>query len=283
MKQVLFITWFCIGVTGVTFAAPVAIVADVVGNARAKHKGKSLPLQLTAEIETDTRIELAAKANIVLLYLRTGDTYSATGPTTLLVKPDTVKSSDTSKLLHVNAKPAFAGLRVVRPERYERGAIVMRTSLPSSPLRLLTLNGVNTLQTEPEFRWTTVDSIVEYHFQLFDQTGKLLHEDTVKATSYRLPPAVSLIGGHTYTWSVATKSTGGPNYVNSGDFGLLTPEIREAITADRPSIQSPVAERVAFAIRLVSVGLRDEAHAIWRALAVERPNEVRLKALVPAK
>ena len=53
--------------------------------------------------------------------------------------------------------------------------------------------------------------------------------------------------------------------------------------AVRPAAGAPLSERVAFAVWLEQVGLKDEAARYWKALAAERPDSARLRALAGAK
>ena len=107
----------------------------------------------------------------------------------------------------------------------------------------------------------------------------MLFETEVEGTSLRLPDGVRLREGASYTWEVSTRSADNRRYVSAGDFSLASADLRTQVETLRPSADSPVSQRVAFASWLEDMQLRDEARRYWRALSEERPDDSRLKAL----
>ena len=71
----------------------------------------------------------------------------------------------------------------------------------------------------------------------------------------------------------------GRRYLSAGDFSIATAELRERVEALRPATGAPVSEPVAYAAWLEQEELKDEARKHWRALAAERPEDARLRAL----
>jgi hypothetical protein len=98
-------------------------------------------------------------------------------------------------------------------------------------------------------------------------------------TSLKLPASVRLAENVPYTWSVSTRTPDGRRSSSSADFSIVSDSLRQQITALRPAPAAPVSERVAYASWLEQLELKDEARAIWRALAAERPDDQRLQAL----
>jgi hypothetical protein len=90
---------------------------------------------------------------------------------------------------------------------------------------------------------------------------------------------VQLREGVGYTWEVSARTPDGRRYVSAGDFTIATRQLRAEADALRPGAGTPVSQRVAFAVWLEQMELKDEARKYWRALAVERPEDARLKAL----
>ena len=82
-----------------------------------------------------------------------------------------------------------------------------------------------------------------------------------------------------YTWEVSTHAADGRRYISAGDFSIATQAVRVQAQSLRPAAGAPVSERVAYAAWLEQMELKDEARKYWRALATERPEDVRLKAL----
>jgi hypothetical protein len=95
----------------------------------------------------------------------------------------------------------------------------------------------------------------------------------------KLPAGLQLQPGAGYTWEVSTRTPDGRRYVSAGDFSVASAELRERAVALRPPADAPVSERVAYAVWLAQMELRDEARRYWRALSQERPDDAGLKAL----
>ena len=68
-------------------AAGVAMVTDLQGKAVASIAGRSADLTILADIEPGTKVELAAGATLVALYLESGDEYVFKGPAAIEFRP----------------------------------------------------------------------------------------------------------------------------------------------------------------------------------------------------
>jgi hypothetical protein len=138
--------------------------------------------------------------------------------------------------------------------------------------------GTRTLERNPEFRWREAEAKTNYRFELLDNTGKSLHEPDAVGGSFKLPASVPLSEGVKYTWELSARLDG-RRYVSAGDFTIAPGALRSQAEALRPMPNAPVSERVAYAAWLEQEQLRDEARKYWKALAAERPDDVRLKSL----
>ncbi|HXF67740.1 MAG TPA: hypothetical protein VNK67_13725 [Burkholderiales bacterium] len=263
----------------VLLAAPaaaqnVALVTDVSGPVAGRE-----PVAVLSELRSGSQLELAAGAKLVAIHLATGDEYSFSGPARIQFEPDGPRVLSGAPPQR-RASPLRAGaLAAVRPAAVAQAAYVMRSARPTARIRLLTLNGTKTLDASPEFRWQGLEAVSRYRFELTDETGKSLYDVESESASLRLPPSVQLREGVGYTWEISARGTDGRRYVSAGDFSLASSDLRAQAERLRPAPGAPFSERVAYALWLEQMELKDEARKYWRALAAERPDDSKLKAL----
>ena len=257
---------------GVAAAQGVAMVTDVGGKV-----GAATPVTIMTEIPADTRMQLESGARLVVIYLKSGDEYTFTGPAQIHFRaadPQVTGGAQPQK----RASAVARGV-TIKPVAVTQAAFVMRSSRPTARIKLLSLSGTKTLEAEPEFRWQPLDGGARYRFELTDETGKSLHEAEVTVSSVKLPPAIQLREGVSYTWEVSARAGDGRRYVSSGDFSIAGAQLRAEANSLRPAAGAPVSERVAYAAWLDQAELKDEARKYWKALAAERPEDTRLKTL----
>jgi len=255
-------------------AQGVAMVTDVSGRVAGL-----TPAAILSDVPADARVQVEAGAQLVVIYLQSGDEYTFTGPSQILFhasEPQVLSGAQPQK----KSSPLAKGGKVtIKPIAVSQAAYVMRGGRPSARIKLLTLSGTRTLETAPEFRWQEIELGVNYHFEITDDTGKSLYETEVQRSSLRLPESMQLREGVGYTWEVSARSPDGRRYVSTGDFSVADRDVRAQAQALRPAPSAPVSERVAYAAWLEQAELRDEARKYWRALAQERPDDAKLKVL----
>lgn len=257
---------------GVAAAQGVAMVTDVAGKVTS-----AAPVTIMTEIAADTRMQLEPGGRLVVIYLKSGDEYTFTGPAQVHFRaadPQVTGGAQPQK----RASPVAKGV-TIKPVAVTQAAFVMRSSRPTARIRLLSLSGTKTLDTEPEFRWQELEPALTYRFELTDDTGKSMHEASVRGNAVKLPASVRLQDGVSYTWEVSTRAADGRRYVSAGDFSIATLQLRTEAGSLRPAAGAPVSERVAYAAWLDQAELKDEARKYWKTLATERPEDARLKAL----
>lgn len=260
-------------------APAAAIVTDLIGRAAVQGGGKTGPVTILAEIESNARVQLEAGARLVALYTRSGDEFTLAGPALVHFRPDApVALSGTAPQKRVSAIGKEAGIRI-RPAAMTQAAHVMRSARGTARIRLLTLSGTRVLDSAPEFRWQGIEGVDAYRFVLTDETGKSLHETSVAGSRLRLPDTIRLQAGAGYTWEVSARAADGRRHVSAGDFSLASAELQSRAAALRPPADAPVSDRVAYAVWLAQMELRDEAGSYWRILAKERPEDAALRAL----
>ena len=263
-------------------AAGVAMVTDLQGKAVFSGGGRSGDLTILAEIEPGARVDLAAGATLVALYLDSGDEYLFRGPATIEFKPGQpdVPAGARPERRTLDLGKGGKPIRI-RPVGMTQGAIVMRAIAPRTDtrIRLVTLNRTRTLDIEPTFQWREFQPGLKYGFELRDATGRVLYETEVAGTSFRLPASMRLDAAAPYMWEVSTRLPDGRKYSSSTEFALAAAELRAEAEALRPPAAAPLSTRIAYAAWLDEMELKDEARKYWQAASAERPEDSRLKAL----
>jgi hypothetical protein len=160
-----------------------------------------------------------------------------------------------------------------------QGAMVMRGIRTDARIQLLNLHRTRTLETRPEFRWTELQPGLKYAFELDDETGRMIFEGQVDATSMELPTGVQLQEGMPYTWQVSARLLDGRKYSSAAEFAVAPADLRAQAEALRPAASAPLSARIAYAAWLDQMDLKDEARKYWMAASAERPESSRLRAL----
>jgi hypothetical protein len=261
-------------------AAGVAMVTDLQGKATAASEGRSRDLTILAELDAGTVVQLSAGAILVALYLDTGDEYVFKGPAAIDFKPGNPETRDGAKPQRRNLALGKGAKDIrIKPVGIAQGAMVMRSTRGDAHIQLLSLSRTRTLETQPEFRWSAPQPDLKYGFSLDDDTGGLVHEAQVTATSIKLPAGVQLKEGVPYTWRVSASLPGGRRYSSFAEFAIASAELRAQAEALRPAASAPLSSRIAYAAWLEQMELLDEARKYWKSAAAERPDDTRLKAL----
>jgi hypothetical protein len=261
-------------------AAGVAMVTDLQGKATLSSGGTPRELSICAELDTGAKVQLAAGATLVVLYLDAGDEYVFKGPSTIEFQPAAPEVPSGARPEKRSLSLGKGGKDVrIKPVGITQGALVMRGARPVARIQLLVLNNTRTLDRAPEFRWSALQSGLKYGFELGDETGRMVYETKVDATSLRLPASVQIKEGVPYTWSVTARLPDGSTYASSADFAIAGADLRAQAESLRPRAGAPLSTRIAYAAWLDGAELKDEARRYWKETAAERPNDARLKAL----
>lgn len=258
------------------WASSVAIVTDLSGKATAEDK----TISILSEIPTDAHIQLDGGTRMVTIYYSSGDEYTFTGPAQIqfgMSEPQVLSGSKAEK----RANPLAKGGKdiAIKPVGVMQAGFVMRGTRSTARIKLVSPSGTRMLESSPLFRWTDIEPGLKYRFELIDETGKSLYEADLTGASLRLPDSLRLRDGAGYTWEVSARLPDGRRYVGVSDFSIASPDLRSQAEALRPGATAPVSVRVAFALWLEQMGLKDEARKYWRVLAAERPLNERLETL----
>ena len=260
-------------------AETIAVITDMQGKATLGAASDPRDVTILSEIQAGSELELAPGSRLVVVWLRSGEEFSFSGPAA-------VRFTESGPRVLSGAQPTRRPSAIerakdirIRPSGVTQAAVVMRSLGKSPRIRLLSLAGTNTLEPNPEFRWQPIPGVRQYRFELADASGRALLELDIGADSYRLPAAITLDENVRYTWEVSARLPDGRKYAASADFMLLPAPERDRVESIRPGADATLAERVAFAMWLEQQKLRDEARKYWKDAAAERPQDTKLKGL----
>jgi hypothetical protein len=256
-------------VAGPARAVPIAIVTEASGKAQMQTERSTVDVAVLTELEPGARAKLDPDARLVVLYVENGEQYSLSGPALVrfaAAGPEALDGAAPLKLRPVAGKDGTP-MRI-KLASVTQAAVVARSG-PGKPVPALSLAGTVTLQQRPVFRWKEAERGLEYQFVLKDDQGAALYSRQVKGDSVELPPDIALVDGRTYRWSVGSRSGMGQNYQSEYRFRVADAATRDAADNLRPAADASVGERVAYALWLMQMELRDEADAVWKQLAAE--------------
>jgi hypothetical protein len=245
----------------------VAIVTEVRGTAEVQSEKSVVKASVLTEFLSGARVELQAGAKLVALYLTNGDQYEFTGPALFQCGDHAPASISATAPLKLRSMVGKDGTPIpIRPAGTTLPAIAARRAL-GKPVPALSMAGTVTLERSPVFRWKAVERGLEYKFVLKDDGGSALFSQSIKGDFLELPEQVGLQDGESYVWSIGTRSGMGQNYLSEYSFKTADEATRAAVENYRPAGDAPVAERVAFAVWLDQMGLRDAGSAQWKSIA----------------
>lgn len=256
--QRLAATLFAVLVSASGWAAPLALVADVVGDASLSGSR----LRLLQELDADSVIVVNGGGEVIVFYLADGAQWALKGTGGYRVTPSGPEPvAGAPQPERRAAQPAFRDLRV-RSDRVTQGGVVMRSVsiVPSlvSPVSELVV------ATPVEFAWTPAGT---YAFEVADAAGKPVFARDVTGTGVALPAGVKLVPGATYRWSVRA---GDAASGRSAEFRYADDATRQRLARARPAPDAPFAQRVLYVALLESEGARSAARELKRTLASER-------------
>jgi hypothetical protein len=257
-------------------SAGVGMVIDLQGQATVSSQGRSRDLTILDELDAGAMVQVSPGATLVVLYLDAGDEYVFKGPATIdfrLGRPE-MQSGTPPERRNLTLGKGGKAIRI-KPVGMAQGAMVMRGIRADARIQLLNLHRTRTLETRPEFRWKELQPGLKYTFELGDQTGRMIFEAQVNATSMELPASVQLKEGVPYT----ARLPDGRKYSSSAEFAVAPADLRAQAEALRPVASAPLSTRIAYAAWLDQMDLKDEARRYWKAASAERPEDSRLRAL----
>jgi hypothetical protein len=147
-------------------------------------------------------------------------------------------------------------------------------ALEIKPVLLSPVNTKISMAT-PLFSWKSVNEAENYRLVLSDDAGQKIQEVTV--TSGPWQSETVLKPGVNYQWTLIEMLKEGGMLSAKGNFSVADAETTARVFARHPAPEAGFSEKLTYAIYLESEGFREDAKAIWRELAAQRPDDPNLK------
>lgn len=255
-------------------AEPVAMVTDIAGQASLTGDGNTEPLTLLAYLIPGSKIEIGKGSKAVITYFSNSWEYVLSGPAKLLVGDKGLKAIEGAalKLRKLDQQDSGVARRfsAMQRERLSQATFEMRAARIG--LRLIGPVDTPISTATPEFTWSGPGDADGYHFTLSTDNGNTIRDVHIRQSSWQLPEASALKYGRPYRWQVETTLTSGETLSASGSFSVLDRHKATKILKGQPGPGADFSERVLYAVRLETEGLKYDAMKAWQALARERPD-----------
>lgn len=265
-------------VTALSAAQPVAMVVDLTGRAA---WDRIEPVHITDAVMPERLLTLDPEARLVVVFLKTGTEQVFTGPAHIRFKADgTVEGG---KAASTRRLQALQGKLQLKPAALAQASVVMKEMAFESEFRRddwpgLKPNGPGLLDPSPEFTWAPLSG-AKFTFRITDDKQRPVLNVTGTEARQKLPAPSPLRGGRTYQWHLLAECPDGSRRTESGHFRLLDEAERAGLRAAKPGPEAGFADRLLYASLLDQLGVKDEAKALWQALARERPEDPNLRGL----
>ena len=275
-------------------APPVVMVADLAGRIVS---GSGRPLALAEGIPARMPVRLGPGMRLVVIHLGTGEELTFSGPAAL--RFDELGRAEGASPASRRKVPALQeGLRL-EPGAWAQASVVIRKEVlpsafslePEEPLAFrpqdpdgsstawLQPLGTLVLDPAPTFRWHLPVPDATAHLLLTEDDGAVVFDADVPGATWRPPAGQALRPGATYHWRLSWLLKSDFEAEVRGTFRVATEEEARRVQAQRPATEAPFTDRLAYAVALEALGLRDEALPCWQALSRERPEDATLSRL----
>jgi hypothetical protein len=253
-------------------AQGVAMTVDRAGEVEVTAGGKTGRLNVLDYLPPGAEIRLAGGANATLVYLSTSQEWRFTGPGRYRLdaaRPAALQgAAPQAQGVPAPSAQAMARMEPTQRERMALGAVVMRAA---GPVRIVSPNNMDVLDTRPTLLWQAADGqAVQITVTAAGSTAPLAQTRTT-AGQWTLPD--SLPAGD-YLWRAQAVSDA-PGLPRTGRFRVIGDgDERRARFAPVPQA---FAQRVSRAVMLENEDLPHDALLLWRQLSAERPDEEALR------
>jgi hypothetical protein len=274
----LFVTIAVVGTHTARGAQPAAIVTDVRGEA---HLADGSAIGLLRELAPGAEVRLKPSSQLVLIHLPRQSTYALSGPGSYVIRAREVFALAEGRVAPAKALPAaFQGVRL-QAARIAQASIAMRGTSGEQGIRQLFPVATWLLARPDALRWERPAHDLESDFivQLTDSENRTVFETTTRVAELPLPGELRLEPGKLYGWQVKAVLADGRTLEAWAEFGVADADLRARVESARPPQGAGDAERIAYALFLEALDLREAARAQWAEAARGRPHEPRLRAL----
>lgn len=248
-----------------------ALVTDLSGGVKLEG-GKALTLMQELGVKSSLVLDKGAK--LVLLQMQSGEELVFAGPGRLKITSagmEGLKPQRQGKIL------ALQGAGQLKPGAMARASVVMRASPGAEKPLMLSPKGPKLSELHPEFRWRNLGPKAVYFFALADAQGQCLFEVTLDECSVKVPKHLAFKPDGVYHWRLEAKH-GGEVLSAQGEVQALSPS--ELVQVEKAAQDADsFSRKMAYAALLDQLEAKDEAVAVWKSLAKERPGDPVLKRL----
>lgn len=267
-------------VTTVASAAPVAMITDLKGKVTLVESGRSRAAALLAYLEPDSRLQLESGAQVVLTYFAKPIEVTLAGPAEASIAADGARVAR-------GAKPAVRALDAGRTDTARKFEPIARDKLalatvhmraaPRPAPRPVYPADTAILSTTPTLEWAEISTASGYRIVITDAAGATVLDQQVAKPPLAIPSERALRAGAAYEWRVEAKLASGSIASAESKFSVAEATRARSLERARPATDASFSERLLYAARLESEGLREDAKHLWQALAKERPEDETLK------
>lgn len=252
------------------------MVVDVSGTVKRVRGGG---VALYEELETGQGLVLEKGATLELMGLQGGEAWRFRGPGRLRLKAGIPVGLKPLSMRKVAA--ALQGATGFRPGSYGQAGVVMMEKssrsnkgdfAPRQP------RAVPVLSARTPLAWVPGEAAAGFRFELRGPKGPVVELRT-EGAQVRLPEAISLEEGVTYTWTATALPEHLLESPQKGNLRLAPAALRTRMEEARPADSAFFGERLLYAALLAQEGLVHDARQAWLTLAQERPEDPVLRRL----
>lgn len=251
------------------FAAQDAYIVTEIIN-KAMISGSAKPLVLMDTIGLGAQIEVFNGATVVVFDGAMGVEFRMKGPGKYALDSSSVHPVGNSlPPVKVELNPAYKGIRV-QSAGIKRAGISMRSLNPLASSMRPAAETVNTDGLKFSWRGAAGEGA---QLILQNENGSVVWQSAVQDSPEKLPSNIALNPGATYRWQIKQPFVG-ESRQTWAEFVVLTRDQVQRIANARPSENSGLSSKVAFALLLEEVQARSLANDVWTELEKANP-EVR--------
>jgi hypothetical protein len=247
----------------------VGMIVNLQGGGEVVAGDVNSKMQLLQYVKPKMQLKLDAGSKASVSHYQSKMIYQLTGPAVIEVDADGLKAlsgnAPVSKSMAQKLVVAAADSNLMP------AAVRMRDAI--APITIATTkNGSVLLKARPVFTWNAFEA-TSYDFKLEKKTGGEVLHSKVDAASMELPAGVNLEYGMTYKWSVSyVAAADGKINTVEGEFSVLPEADAQNMLSLKPAADAPIEEWILYASTLQNRHVFEEAHEIWRQIAVQRPD-----------
>jgi hypothetical protein len=260
-------------VCGSAFAAAVALVTDLRGEARIAGGAK---VAFLGELQPAARLVLGPGAKLTLIYVGSGTEFTLAGPGEFVIDAAEVKASNGPAPARRTVVARPDPVAVSRLAESATASVRMRSAAapkaPSTRPEMLYPRGTQIAVLQPTLAWNADIPAGGFTVIVTGADGKPAWRGTAKGTTVKV--GTKLAPGSRYTWSLLQGDTS----LGEATFETLPAESIRRAEAARAASRT-FSDRILHALVLQEIGATQEARLAWAELARERPELAELAVL----